>query len=114
MEALYNQRGQTYAWLHAGGNIYSLEGVAVAFVDGDGVHDLEGLHIGWWADGHMRDSMGEVCLFTRDATNTGVVKPVQELHQQRPLKLTTLLRPLKWPRPAKPPNLWSWSRKMPF
>jgi hypothetical protein len=39
----------------------------------------------------MRDSMGEVCLLTKDAKNTGVMKPVHELHEQRPLK---------WPRPA--------------
>lgn len=115
MEPLYNQKGATYAWLHVNGNVYSLEGVALAFVEEEGVYDWEGHHIGWWADGHMRDAMGAVCLFTRDATNTGVVKPVNELHQQRPLNLTAPpMRPLRWPRPAKPPSLWTWSQKMPF
>jgi hypothetical protein len=114
MEPLYNEKGATYAWFHANGNVYSLQGEALAFVDGDGVYDFEGWHIGWWADRHMRDSMGEVCLFAADATKTGVVKPVQELHQQRPLKMNTPMRPLKWPRPAKPPNMCSWSKKMPF
>jgi hypothetical protein len=114
MEPLYNQKGATYAWLHANGNVYSLQGAAVAFVEGEGVYNWEGCHIGWWANGHMRDAVGEVCLFTKDAKNTGVVKPVRDLHQQRPLRLETPVRPLKWPRPAKPPNLWSWSKNMPF
>jgi hypothetical protein len=114
MELLYNQKGAAYAWMHANGNVYSLEGVAVAFVQGDGVYDWEGLHIGWWADGHIRDAMGEVSLFTKEAKNMGVVKPVCELHQQRPLRLNMPVRPLQWPRPAKPPNLWCWSKEMPF
>jgi hypothetical protein len=114
LEPLYNERGATYAWLHATGNVYSLEGDALAFVDGEVVYDWEGHPIGWWAEGHMRDAMGAVCLFTQAAKNAGVVKPVHELHRQRPLGMITPPRPLKWPRPARPPNLWSWSKKMPF
>jgi hypothetical protein len=114
LQSLYNQQGKTYAWLHANGTVYGLEGQALAFVDGDGVYDWEGRHIGWWADGHMRDSMGEVCLFTTGVKNAGIVIPVHELHHQRPLNLITPQRPLKWPRPAKPPNLCIWSKKMPF
>ncbi|MGA7343065.1 MAG: 4-fold beta flower protein [Terracidiphilus sp.] len=114
MEALYNERGAVYAWFHASGNIYGLGGEAVAFVDGDSVYDWSGSPIGWWADGHMRDAMGAVCLFTAKATNTGVVKPVVEVHQLRPLSLSSQVRPLKWPKAAKPPKLWSWSTKMPF
>jgi len=114
MEALYNERGAVYAWLHPGGNIYGLEGQALAWVDQDGVYSWEGVHIAWFADGHIRDWIGAVCLFTRTATKTLVVKPVQELHQQRPLRLETPQRPLKWPKLAKPPNLCIWTTKMPF
>jgi hypothetical protein len=114
MDALYNQRGIVYAWLHANGNIYGLEGQALAFIDEDGVYGWGGVHIAWWASGHVRDWLSAVCLFTAAATNTLVVKPVGELHQQRPLNLEAPMRPLKWPRMAKPPNLCIWTTKMPF
>lgn len=112
--ALYNERGQTYAWLHANGNIHGLEGQSLAFVEEDGVYNWEGMHIAWWADGHMRDWLGAVCLFTEASVKTLVVKPLHEWHQQRPLKLEMRNRPLKWPKMAKPPNLCIWTKKMPF
>jgi hypothetical protein len=114
MEALYNERGATYAWLHGNGNIHGLEGQALAFVDGDGVYDWEGRHIAWWENGHMRDWLGAVCLFTAASTRTLVVKPVAELQQQRPLRLEAKMRPLKWPKLANPPKLCIWTTKMPF
>lgn len=114
MQALYNERGAAYAWLHANGNIYGLEGQALAFVDGDGVYDWEGVHIAWWADGHMRDGLGAVCLFSDAAVKTLVVKPVHEWHQQRPLMLEVRNRPLKWPKMPQPPKLCIWTTKMPF
>jgi hypothetical protein len=114
MDALYTERGVAYAWLHANGNIYGLEGQALAFVDGDGVYDWVGVHIAWWEDGHMRDWLGAVCLFAHTATKTLVVKPVHELHQQRPLQLEKRNRPLKWPKMARPPKLCIWATKMPF
>ena len=114
MDALYNERGVVCAWLHSNGNIYGLAGQALAFVDGDGVYSWEGRQIAWWADGHMRDWLGAVCLFTAASTNMLVVRPVGELHQQRPLNLETPMRPLKWPKLAKPPNLCIWTTKMPI
>jgi hypothetical protein len=114
LEALYNQRGEAYAWLHANGNVYGLEGQALAFVEEDGVYDWEGVHIAWWADGHMRDWLGAVCLFTEASSKTLVVKPVHQLHQRRPLKLETRIRPLRWPKMAKPPKLCIWTTKMPL
>lgn len=114
MEALYTEKGVTYAWLHPNGNIYDLEGKALAFADGDGVYNWEGIHIAWWADGHIRDRIGAVCLFTKKATKTLVVRPVFELHQQRPLRLEPTRRPLKWPKMAKPPLMCIWTVEMPF
>jgi hypothetical protein len=114
LEALFNQRGAAYAWLHANGNIYGLKGEALAFIDADAVYDWEGVHIAWWADGHMRDWLGAVCLFTVAATKTLVVKPVHEWHQHRPLRLEAKSRPLLWPKMARPPKLCIWAAKMPF
>ncbi len=114
MQALYNERGATYAWLHANGNIYGLEGQALAFVEDDCVYNWEGAHIAWWADGHVRDWLGAVCLFSAVATKTLVVKPVCAMHQQRPLKLHARSRPLKRPKMAAPPKLCIWTTKMPF
>jgi hypothetical protein len=39
---------------------------------------------------------------------------VGELQQQRPLNLATAMRPLKWPKMARPPNLCIWTATMPF
>lgn len=114
MEALYSERGVAYAWLHANGVLYGLDGKALAFADDDGVYDWEGRHIAWWADGHIRDRIGAVCLFTKASTKTLVVKPVVELHQQRPLRLEIRQRPLKWPKMARPPKLCIWTKEMPF
>jgi hypothetical protein len=112
--ALFNERGAAYAWLHADGNIYGLDGRALAFVDGDGVYDWEGVQVAWWEDGHVRDWLGAVCLFTAAATRTLVVKPVQELHQQRPINLEApRSRPLKRPKMARPPKLGLWAARMP-
>ena len=114
MDALYNEQGAVYAWLHANGNVYGLEGQALAWVEDDGVYDWEGVHIAWWANGHVRDWLGAVCLFTAKATQTLVVKPVCELHRHKPLKLAAPQRPLRWPKLAKPPNLCIWTKKIPF
>lgn len=114
MDALYNEKGVVCAWLHANGNIYGLEGQALAFVEDDGVYNWEGMHIAWFADGHIRDWLGAVCVFTRAATKTLVVKPIGEMHQLRPLRLTTPQRPMKWPKMANPPKLCIWTTKMPF
>jgi uncharacterized protein RhaS with RHS repeats len=114
LEALYNQRGETYAWLHADGSIYGLQGQALAFIEDDGVYDWEGVHIAWWADGHMRDWLGAVCLYSHRAQKTLVVKPVHELHQHRPLNLERRSRPLKWPKMAKPPKLCIWTAEIPI
>lgn len=114
MDPLYNERGAVYAWLHRNGNVYGLAGEALAFVEIDGVYNWEGRQIGWWADGHMRDWLGAVCVFTQAATKTLVVKPAVELHQLRPLNLARKQRPLKWPKLAMPPKLCIWTTKMPF
>jgi hypothetical protein len=114
LDALYNERGETYAWLAANGNLYGLEGQALAFVEEDGVYDWEGRHIAWWADGHMRDWLGAVCLFTHASVKTLVVKPVHEWNRLRPLTLEARNRPLKWPKMARPPKLCIWTREMPF
>lgn len=113
MIALFNERGAAYAWLHTNGTIYGLEGKALAFVDGDGVYDWEGAHIAWWADGHMRDWLGAVCLFSAAAKNLLVVKPVCATHQQKPLQLETRTRPRTGAKLAPPPRLCLWTAEMP-
>jgi hypothetical protein len=115
MEALYDQDGAVYAWLHEEtGNIYDTDGQNVAFVSGDGVFNYDGAHVGWWLNGHIRDRSGCVALFTASASNLGVMKPMRQLAPLQPLRELSPLRPLRSMRPLRPMNAAGWSEEMPF
>jgi hypothetical protein len=114
MEALYNRNGHVHAWLHETGKIYDLYGRNLAFVDGNSVYTWNGAHIAWWADGHIRDQSGAVALFTADATNLGVARPMRALRPLRPLRALSPLRPLKAMKPMRPTRVAAWSYRMPL
>jgi hypothetical protein len=115
MEALYAQTGQVHAWLDTGtGRILSLSGQHVAFIDRDSVYDWHGRHIGWWHDDHIRDSAGAVAVFTANAGNIGVVKPVKAVKPIQPVKAVAPVKPIKSIKPVRPVRQLSWSSNIPF
>jgi len=114
MEALYNCTGRVYAWLHETGKIYGLNGENLAFVDKGHVYNWTGVHIGWWHDGHIRDRFGAVAVFTADATNLGVVRPVRAVRPVKQVRAVSPVRPVKSVAPIKPVKQLRWSNSMPF
>ena len=114
MEALYDSSGGVYAWLDERGRIIGLRGDHLAFIDGDSVYNWRGQHVGWWRDGHIRDSSGAVAVFTAGATNLGVVKPVKAVKPVKPVKAVAPVKPVKAVKPVRPVKQLSWSRNIPF
>jgi hypothetical protein len=114
MEALYDRTGTVHAWLHEGGKVYGLDGVNLAFIEGGSVYDWSGNHVGWWRNGHIRDSRGAVALFTPSATDLGVQKPVRQLRPLQPLRQLSPLKPLKSLKPMRPLDVAAWSSQVPF
>jgi hypothetical protein len=112
MEALYDQTGAVYAWLHENGRIYGLGGDNLAFVDGNSVFDWGGAHVGWWQDGHIRDSFGAVALFTAEAQSLGVLRPMREMRPLRPLRALSPMKPMKSMKPARPMKQSVWSGRL--
>lgn len=115
MTPLYDQNGRVYAWLQDdSGRILSLRGQHLAFIVNDSVYDWSGHHIGWWADGHMRDGHGAVVVFTREASGLGVGRPGLAGTPGRPGIAGIPGRPGLAGRPGRPGRLGAWTSKMPF
>lgn len=114
MEALYDKSGRVFAWLDERGRIIGLRGNHLAFIDGDSVYNWRGQHVGWWQDGHIRDNSGAVAVFTADASNLGVVKPVKGVKPVKPVKAVPPVKPVKAVKPIRPIKRLSWAQKMPF
>ena len=75
-EPLHARSGEVYAWLDRGtGRIIGVRGAHLAFINGDGVYNWRGQHVGWWHDDHIRDQAGRVALFLRRAKGLGPVLP---------------------------------------
>jgi len=102
MEALYDSSGRVYAWLDEGGRILGLGGNHLAFIEGDSVYDWHGQHVGWWGNGHIRDNAGAVAVFSGDADNLGVVKPVKAVKPVQPVKAVAPVKPVKAVKPVRP------------
>ncbi len=114
MEALYDRSGRVYAWLDENGRIISLRGNHLAFIDDDSVYNWRGKHIGWWRYGHIRESSGAVAVFTADATNLGVVRPVRQVKPVKPVKAIAPVRPVKSVKPVRPVRKLAWAQSIPF
>ena len=115
MQPLHDRTGQVYAWLDIKReHILDLDGRPIAFIVGDSVYDWSGRHIGWWQDGHMRDNVGSVVVFRRDATNLIVGRPGLGGIPGEPGKAGVPGRPGLAGKPGRPGNVGAWSRDMPF
>src|SRR5262245_51041443 len=115
MEPLYNRSGRVAAWLQEDvGRIVGLDGRHLAFIARENVYDWRGNHVGWWADGHMRDAEGAVLLWLSTAENLGVSRPARGARPARPPLVPTPPRPVRSVRPAPPARVTRWSSRMPF
>jgi hypothetical protein len=114
MVALYDSTGAVHAWLHESGRIYDLSGQNLAFTEGDSIYNWSGQHIGWWQNGHVRDSQGAVACFTAEATNMGVFTPFRQFSPFQPFLPFTPFRPFLAAKPFQPMNVSAWSNNPPF
>jgi hypothetical protein len=114
MTALYDQSGAAYAWLHKSGKIYDLAGQNLAFIEGDSIYSWSGDHIGWWQDGHGRDSHGAVAFFTANATNLDVLTPFRQFAPFKPFTTFAPFKPFLAAKPFRSSQMSAWSNKLPF
>jgi hypothetical protein len=115
MDALYDKSGKVTAWYdRPNGDIVDLSGRHIAFVDGDSVYNYSGSHVGWWQNGHIRDSSGAVAVFTKGASGLGLYPPYLSYPPYQPYKSFRPYRPFKAFKPYKPYLTSNWSTKKLF
>lgn len=115
MEALYDSRGQVYAWLdQRNARIMDRGGRPVALIRGDKVHGYNGRHLGWWDNDHLRDSTGSVALYKRGARGLGVIPPLPALPPLPPMPVMAPLPTIPALPPLRPFNRTAWANRMPF
>jgi hypothetical protein len=111
MVPLYDRAGSVAGWLGDGGRIIDRSGRSSYWIIRDGyIYDYHGRHRGWWANGHWRGRDGGVVVWTRGATNLGVLPPLPQLPPSPPLPELEPLRPPPSLPPLRPLNAMSWSR----
>jgi hypothetical protein len=109
-EPLHARSGEVYAWLDRGaGRIIGVRGAHLAFINGDGVYNWRGQHVGWWQDDHIRDQSGRVALFLRRAKGLGPVLPRIASAPRRPIVAPVPRKPdcLQGPAKAEPSSAWT-------
>jgi len=94
----YDKSGEPIAYAEDDRSIYLFSGKPVAYLYDDSVWSYDGGHLGWFADGLVRDSSGNTVYFTEHA-NGGPLRPLKAL---RPMKGLKELKPMKSLRELKP------------
>jgi hypothetical protein len=64
--SLFDRTGHPRVYIADDGSIYTWNGRAVAYVDGQNVYGWQGKHIGFFVDGILYDLRGRRVGFTRD------------------------------------------------
>lgn len=66
---LLNQRGATVAYIDRSddGTIYLWSGIPTAYLNGTSIYGFNGRHLGWFADGIVRDSGGRRAGYIEEA-----------------------------------------------
>ena len=90
----YDSTGRPYAYSDDGETIYTFPGKPVAYIDGNSIYGFDGAHLGYFEDGSIRDSAGNVLLFTADSSG-GPIKPVRQIKPIRGIKQIKPIKPLK-------------------
>ena len=106
----YDCHGRPTAYAEDGVHIYLFTGEPVAYLDGDAVFGYNGKHLGWLANGWVRDLNGYCVFYSENATGSGPVKPVMCMC---PVKCVKHVRPVKCIKEVKrvrAVNSLSWSQ----
>lgn len=108
MVPIFDRRGIVRAWRDKE-FVYNLEGSKVlAFLDGDGVFNVHGEALGFFATGFFRDKRGFVVAFV-DIALGGPRLPELQPTPLSPLGVVPPLTPLPSALPPQPPLRGEWS-----
>lgn len=98
-ETLYDNTGTPIAYLDTNdrNTIFLWNGVPVAYIDKDyAVYGFNGMHLGWYFNGYMRDLNGFIVGFNRQSASIIVkVSPFKSFKMTKPVKSVKQIRRIK-------------------
>jgi hypothetical protein len=105
----FDRQGFPVAYSDERGHIFSFQGQALAYLEGDSVFTFQGRHIGWYAHGWIWDHGGCAVLFGTEAAALGPMLPLKRHLPLRSARQGLPFRGLQQQKPLKVPfsNLWS-------
>lgn len=104
METLYDTNGTPVAYLDKddGNTFYLWNGVPVAYLDkAYAVYGFNGMQLGWYFNGYMRDLKGYIVGFNKQSASIEVkVSPIKSFKMTKPVKRIKQIRRIKpvWKR----------------
>ncbi|WP_138106338.1 4-fold beta flower protein [Serratia fonticola] len=109
---LFDSSGTPYAYFDDGVHLFTFSGEPIGYLEGDSIYLYNGRHVGYWANGVIRDSSGDVILFSEHAT-TGPSRPLRKLLPLKGLKGLKPMKGLRQLKPLRPLNSMRWSNTRP-
>jgi hypothetical protein len=105
----FDRQGFPVAYSDEQGHLFSFQGLALGYLDGDSVFNFQGRHIGWHAHGWIWDHSGCAVLFSNSAAPLGPMLPLKRNLPLRSAKHLPPFRGLQQQKPLKVPfsTLWS-------
>lgn len=103
-ETLYDNNGTPVAYLDKddGNTFFLWNGVPVAYLDEDyAVYGFNGMQLGWYFNGYMRDLKGYIVGFNKQSATIVVkVSPLISIKMMKPVKSIKQIRRIKpiWKR----------------
>lgn len=96
----YDRKGRAVAYTEDGEHIFNFGGAPVAYLDGDSVYSFSGTHLGWCADGWIRDYDGACVYFTEGAVGGPIrpitrVNPIKSIQRILPIKAVQRIKPVR-------------------
>lgn len=108
----YDSNGRPYAYTDDGKTIYSFTGIPIAYISDDSIYSFSGVHVGYFNDGMVRDSNGDVLLFSGDASG-GPMKPMKQMKPMKSMKQMKPMKGMKQMKPMRPMKTLGWSSYTP-
>ena len=97
-KTFYDRSGRPVAYSDDGINIHRFSGHAIGHIHEESIYDYSGKHLGWFADGWVRDPSGRCVMFTDEAKGG----PLIPWTSKQPTKIVKQNPPAKGVRKAKP------------
>lgn len=97
-EILYSTGGQAIAYIAYDDEqtIYMWDGKPVAYVDSENIYGFNGIHLGWYIDGIIRDHDGNVAGFNKDAAKVSLAfEPFKSFKEFKPFRAFKEFAPFK-------------------